>query len=93
MGSGAEEAGVFDFIVSGAGSAVRQWPRGFQKMAAMRCCCWKRGRRIVIPGFTSRSARVADASIMPSVVAGNTNAPSIMIGEKAAAIILEDARA
>lgn len=40
--------------------------------------------------FGVKNLRIADASIMPEIVSGNTNAASIMIGEKAAEIIARD---
>ena len=46
--------------------------------------------RLRVHGITG--LRVADASIMPNITGGNTSAPAMMIGERAAEFVMQDSK-
>ncbi|HRK23744.1 MAG TPA: GMC family oxidoreductase N-terminal domain-containing protein [Beijerinckiaceae bacterium] len=81
-----------DELVRGAGDCGTTifHPVGTAKMGIASDRMAVTDERLRVRGMDN--LRVIDASIMPRIVSGNTNAPSIMIGEKGAAMVIEDNR-
>ncbi len=80
-----DDAAVLDWIRENSTTVYH--PTGTCKMGSDKTAVVD--HRLRVNGI--RRLRVADCSIMPEIVSGNTNAGAIMIGEKASDMILEDA--
>ena len=84
----ADEAGLLDWVRNSATTIYH--PTGTCRMGPDGDAGAVLDNRLRVRGIAGLS--VADCSIMPEIVSGNTNAPAIMIGEKASDMVLEDIR-
>lgn len=82
----ASEAELRAFIRGQVGTAYH--PVGTCKMGPVRDAEAVVDSTLLVHGV--QGLRVADASIMPTIIGGNTAAPSMMIGERAASFILDE---